>query len=94
MYEWEKNLILSSEEKNSTLLWQAIIKWASERNHVKRGKWDFFENLFQLDWFNEIDSKEMFVEILFFHKILHEQDFVEKGVPNDCRRELEGTFMD
>lgn len=48
----------------------------------------FFKNLFQLDWFNEIDQRKFLLRFFFFpSQNLHEQDFVEKGVLNDWRRE-------
>lgn len=50
-----KKIILSSKEKNNTLLWQAIIRWALERISEKGEKWDFFQEpvpgrLIQWDW--------------------------------------------
>lgn len=84
-----KKIILSSKEKNNTLLWQAIIRWALERISEKGEKWDFFQEpvpgrLIQWDW----SKGDFFWDPFFFSfQNLHEHDFVEKGVPNDCRRE-------
>lgn len=99
MYEWgkKKKKIMSSKEKSDTLLWQAIIMWASERIHVKGGKWDVFQEPFptrmiQWDWF-----KGDFCWDVFFspHKICtgrilwkNESQLTEEG------KELEWTFMD